>query len=169
MKKFFLVLIAVFFGSCVSESANRDNAVQTIIIMTDSNNLIPDFRFKITNQKDAMNMLTSDDNGTITLDAINKKYYNAELYFDVDSFYENEREVKDFHEVYTNEDIKDFITVYLKHKNDREIITYIGDRKIVTVEHNYDCQDDDVYYIKLESRKNYILIYSTNVTYGISM
>jgi hypothetical protein len=170
MKQFCLFFIVVFLGSCVSESVNKDNAAQTIIVMTNHGELIPYVNFKIDTQKNETAVLKSDDNGTLIFNAINQKKYNVELEIDWDLFYDNKTEIKEFHEVYTDNETKKFIVIHLKHKNDTEIVTQVdkGSYTYVTVEHA-GCYDDGSYYLELESRKNYILIHHTRPMYNISM
>lgn len=164
MKNFCLIVIVVFLGSCVSDSVNKNNSEQIIMIMTNHNYLVPDVSYRMIPQNGRIRRGKSNDDGLIILKATNSSDYNIELDFDT----VNEVE-KRIDEVFTEEDVKNFEIVYLKHQNDVEIITYVDGYKMVEIEHDYECRDDYKYNLTLENGKNYLLIFQVPSMDTISM
>lgn len=167
MKKICLVFMVVFLSSCVSNSVNKDRVEQTIIVMTNSGNLLPDVRYKITFNDGKTKSGKSNGNGLIILKAANLNDYEIKL--DFEPAYSSKKEIKEFYDVFTDEDVESFEIVHLKHQTDTEIITYIEKHKLIEIEHGYGCYNDEKYNTKLENGKNYVLIYPARRMQTISM
>jgi hypothetical protein len=143
MKKIYLLFLIGFLCSCASESKNKYNNEQTVLLLTNGLYLIPDVNYKIIPQSGGIIEGKTNDDGTIILETLNSNIFDIELDFDL--YFEIDF-MKEFFENFNEKDLKKFEIVYLDYEGDGEL----------------------KYYLTLESKKKYIILFEHSPQFGIS-